>query len=145
MGVPFYLKAGKRLNEKLTEVAIHFRKSESHAANQLIFRIQPNEEIALIYNSQVPNVEGTVVPTKMLFNYRANFKQHLPDAYERLIHQSMAGDKRLFVHFDESLISWKIYNPILEYWKKHPQAPYKYTAGTQGPLEVQRLFLKSNP
>lgn len=145
MGVPFYLKAGKRLNEKLTEVAIHFKKSESHAANQLIFRIQPNEEIALIYNSQVPNVEGTVVPTKMLFNYRANFKQHLPDAYERLIHQGMAGDKRLFVHFDESLISWKIYNPILEYWKKHPQAPYKYTAGSQGPLEVQRLFLKSNP
>lgn len=145
IGVPFYLKAGKRLNEKLTEVAIHFKKSESHAANQLIFRIQPNEEIALIYNSQVPNVEGTVVPTKMLFNYRANFKQHLPDAYERLIHQGMAGDKRLFVHFDESLISWKIYNPILEYWKKHPQVPYKYAAGSQGPQEVQRLFLKSNP
>lgn len=133
-GVPFFIVAGKRLKEKLTEIVINFKQSDPAPHNALIFRIQPNEEIAFVFNSKIPDIEGTVEQEKMTFNYMSKFQKTIPDAYERLLYQCMLGDKRLFVSFEESLISWKIYTPVLEFWKSHAPIHFpNYPAGSDGP------------
>lgn len=138
--VPFFIIAGKRLKEKLAEIIIKFKPNTQGLSNQLIFRIQPDEEVALIYCSQVPDSDK-VQPVKMTFNYKSLLSKPIPDAYERLILQGMLGDRRLFVTFDEALISWKLFDPVLDYWKTQPHPSFpNYSAGSEGPQELQLLL-----
>lgn len=134
-GVPFFITAGKRMKEKRTEIVIRFKAADlSSASNELIFRVQPDEEIAFVFNSNIPGMDGMAGPVKMIFNYHAQFQKPIPDAYERLLHQCMLGDKKLFVSFEESLISWQLYTPVLEFWKTHPPHDFpNYAAGSNGP------------
>jgi glucose-6-phosphate 1-dehydrogenase len=141
-GVPFIITAGKRLKEKLTGIAINFKQIGPGQPNALIFRIQPNEEIAFIYNSQIPGVEGIVEPVKMSFNYGSHFQKNIPDAYERLLYQCMRGDKKLFISFEESLASWELFTPVLQAWKNTPPQFPNYPAGSEGPNG--RLMDKTN-
>lgn len=136
-GVPFFVTAGKRLKEKLTQIVIKFRQSLSEPSNALIFRVQPDEEISFLYNSKIPNVEGITEIIPMKFNYFSHFQNTLPDAYEKLLHHSMMGDKSLFVSFEEALISWQLLTPVLDFWKNNPPKDFpNYPAGSGGPLNI---------
>lgn len=140
--VPFFILAGKRLKEKLTEIVIKFKQNEAsqQQPNALIFRVQPDEEISLLFNSKTPD-ENIIQSAKMIFNYRSNFQDKIPDAYERLLYQCMQGDKRLFISFEESLISWALYTPVLDFWKNNkPDNFPNYPAGSEGPQDALNIF-----
>jgi len=140
-GVPIYIRAGKRLTRRSTEIAITFKQapaifSESGKPfdpNVLVMHIQPNEGISLKINCKVPGQARVVQPVKMDFQYGSYFGGKPPEAYERLIADCMAGDSTLFARNDEVFASWRIHTPIIERWKKtKPKFP-NYAAGSQGP------------
>lgn len=148
-GVPFYLRTGKRLPKRATEIAIFFKEPPNvyfssvlpHQNNALILRIQPDEGISFKINSKIPGTSTLVHPVKMDFRYRSHFGTMPPDAYERLICDCMLGDQTLFARQDEVLASWKILQPILEYWQnEHPSAFPNYASGTWGPEAANRLI-----
>ncbi len=142
-GVPFYLRAGKRLPKRATEIAISFKKAPGYLfqeataiidPNVLVIRIQPDEGISLKINSKVPSLGTVIQPVKMDFRYESYFGSTPPEAYERLICDCMAGDKTLFAHDDEVLMSWKLLTPILKHWQAIPPQDFpNYAAGTWGP------------
>lgn len=141
-GVPFYLRGGKRLPKKATEIAIFFKRppgvlfqerGKQHDPNILAIRIQPDEGIALKINCKVPGPASPIQPVKMDFRYGSYFGMSPPEAYERLILDCMAGDNTLFAREDEVFNSWALLNPVLEEWQKtDPKFP-NYAAGTWGP------------
>lgn len=148
-GVPFFLRAGKRMAKRVTEVAIIFkeapgilfqssgRKSEPNA---LIIRIQPDEGISLRINCKVPGMTETIQPVKMDFRYETYFGLTPPEAYERLICDCMAGDSTLFARIDEVETSWKLLTPVLQHWTENvPDFP-NYAAGTWGPADADKLL-----
>jgi glucose-6-phosphate 1-dehydrogenase len=149
-GVPFYLRAGKRLPKRATEIAVTFHKapgflmhSEQHKnePNVLVIRIQPDEGISLKMNCKVPGMAPHIQPVKMDFRYGSYFGSTPPEAYERLICDCMAGDSTLFARIDEVMASWKLITPILEYWKQHKPANFpNYASGTWGPSEANELL-----
>ncbi|MCH9633830.1 MAG: Glucose-6-phosphate 1-dehydrogenase 2 [Chlamydiae bacterium] len=152
--VPFYLRSGKRLPKKCTEIAIvfhrvpdilHAHKNANYDQNVLSIRIQPNEGISLNMNCKVPGISTPVQPVKMDFKYDTYFGLTPPEAYERLICDAVSGDPTLFAREDEVLTSWKLVSPILEYWEKQSSnTPPNYSAGSWGPKEADELLLKSN-
>ncbi|MES2273963.1 MAG: glucose-6-phosphate dehydrogenase [Chlamydiota bacterium] len=134
--VPFYLKAGKRLAKKFTEIAIVFKSEDSSSVpNQLIFRVQPEEEIALIVNSSVPDLSHNQLESQPLtLPFKQIYGASIPDAYERLLYEAMLGDASHFVSFAELIASWRLMNPVLEYWKENPPLDFpNYPAGSEGP------------
>ncbi len=151
-GTPFFLRAGKRLPKRATEISItfkdppgflfhtHERKIDS---NILVIRIQPDEGISLRMNCKVPGLESPVQPVKMDFRYSSYFGASPPDAYERLICDCMSGDGILFARVDEVIASWRLFTPILEYWKE-TAAPHfpNYSSGTWGPKEADQMLAK---
>jgi glucose-6-phosphate 1-dehydrogenase len=145
-GVPIYLRGGKRLTRRATEIAITFKSganpfSQKGIANPnvLVIHIQPNEGISLKINSKVPGLTQVIQPVKMDFKYVANFGGTPPEAYERLIYDCIAGDSTLFARYDEVIRSWEIMTPILNHWKEH-QHPTFYESGSQGPKEANQLI-----
>lgn len=145
-GVPFYLRAGKRLPKRATEIAIAFKKGPAYLfgskeQNVLVIRIQPDEGISLRTNCKVPGMTTAIQPVKMDFRYGSYFGSTPPEAYERLICDCMAGDNTLFARIDEVLASWKLLTPVLDYWnqKKAEYFP-NYSAGTWGPKEADTLM-----
>lgn len=149
-GVPFYLRAGKRLPKRTTEIAIIFKDApgylfQSHAKknepNTLVIRIQPDEGISLKINCKIPGFSNLIQPVKMDFLYGAYFGATPPEAYERLICDCIAGDNTLFARADEALASWRLLTPVLEQWAaKKPTDFPNYPAGTWGPQSADKLI-----
>lgn len=148
-GVPFMLRTGKCLKERVTEIAVQFKQPPTHyfrdygiampQANTLAFRIQPDEAISLRFNAKPPGMAMQIAPVNMDFNYGESFKDELPEAYERLILDALRGDSTLFMRSDEIDYAWQIATAIAEEWKDAPP-PSLYRPGTWGPQEADRLF-----
>ncbi len=151
-GVPFYLRAGKRLPKRATEIAVTFKEAPGvlfnrslrpENANVLVIRIQPDEGISLKINSKVPGGSCLVQPVKMDFRYGSYFGSTPPEAYERLLCDCVLGDSTLFARQDEVIASWKFLTPILERWKHAlPREFPNYPSGTWGPIEADKLLHK---
>ncbi len=150
-GVPFYLRAGKRLPKRSTEIAIVFKEpppclfqSGKHIApNVLVIRIQPDEGIALKMNCKVPGINGPIQPVKMDFRYGSYFGLSPPEAYERLLCDCMIGDSTLFARADEVLASWKLLTPVLDFWSRSSPIFPNYAAGSWGPEEADKLLART--
>ncbi len=150
-GVPFYLRAGKALSKKVTEVALVFRpaphslfgaKSPTEP-NVLVIRIQPDEGISIRFGSKVPGNTLDIHPVNMEFRYGTSFGTEPPEAYERLLLDCMLGDAALYTRGDEVEASWKFITPIHKWWASQTDKPLPtYEAGTWGPAEADALLAK---
>ena len=150
-GVPFYLRTGKRLPKRSSEVAIQFKDVPQVLFNDhpdvpveptvLSLRVQPEEGLSLRLASKLPGPKVRIYPVKMEFNYSSSFGGTTPEAYERLLLDVMAGDATLFMRRDAVEAAWEFVMPILDHWEKS-NARYlpEYRAGTWGPLEADRLI-----
>jgi len=147
-GVPFYVRSGKRLPKRATEIAIHFRRlphslfgEGASAPNILVIRVQPEEGIALRFSAKVPGERYRPRTVSMDFRYGRTFAAASPEAYERLLLDALKGDQTLFTRRDEVEAAWKLVGGILQITesKDHP-APFRYPAGTWGPHESDALL-----
>lgn len=149
-GVPFYLRTGKRLPRRVTEIAIEF-KQVPHlmfqsigdldlSPNVITMRIQPDEGIALKFAAKVPGPTTQLRPVRMDFLYGSSFGEAGPDAYERLLLDAMLGDPTLFARRDEVETAWTLMQPILDSWEDLPVPVYPYEAGTWGPSKGDALM-----
>lgn len=149
--VPFYIRAGKRLPKRVTEIAIQFKnaplqmfseKARSQVgSNVLALRIQPDEGISLRFDSKVPGPSSLIRPVTMDFRYGTSFGQKAPDAYERLLLDALLGDSTLFTRSDENQMAWKILDPFFERWSRQGKiALPTYPIGTWGPPEADQLM-----
>lgn len=151
-GVPFYLRAGKRLPKRATEIAVVFKEvpgilfsqgGKKNENNVLVIRIQPDEGISLRINCKVPGPSSPIQPVKMDFRYGSYFGLTPPEAYERLICDCMLGDGTLFARGDEVLTSWKWITPVLERWQESPPSDFpNYPSGTWGPKAADDLLTR---
>ncbi|HEV7162285.1 MAG TPA: glucose-6-phosphate dehydrogenase [Solirubrobacteraceae bacterium] len=153
-GVPFYLRTGKRLARKITEIAVtlkpvpHLAFSQQGSLgvqpNQLVLTLQPNEGVSLRLGAKIPGTRMIIRPVNMEFQYGTAFLSQSPEAYERLITDAMRGDATLFTRNDEVEAQWRICDPIVKYWKPtRPEQPgplASYEAGSQGPEEANALL-----
>jgi glucose-6-phosphate 1-dehydrogenase len=152
-GVPFYLRTGKRLPKRATEIAIQFHQPPTalfepeedgtSGANQLVLRIQPNEGASLAFQAKIPASRRRLQEVRMDFRYGTAFAVPPPEAYERLLLDVMLGDPTLFTRTDEVDSAWRFITQILEAWEK-PDAPppATYPAGTWGPPEADALLAR---
>jgi glucose-6-phosphate 1-dehydrogenase len=149
-GVPIYLRTGKRLTRRVTEIAVTL-KPVPHLAfeaagsigvrpNQLIMTMQPNEGVSLSLAAKIPGTRMRIRPVNMEFLYGTAFMSQSPEAYERLILDAMRGDATLFTRDDEVEAQWRIIDPILESWATEDIPLYHYAAGTAGPKEADSLL-----
>jgi glucose-6-phosphate 1-dehydrogenase len=149
-GVPFYLRTGKRLARKITEIAVTL-KPVPHLAfeqqgslgvepNQLVLTVQPNEGVSLSLVAKIPGARMAVRPVNMEFLYGTSFMSQSPEAYERLIMDTMRGDATLFARNDEVEAAWAICDPILKKWEEEGGPIPQYEAGTAGPEEADELL-----
>ncbi len=152
-GVPFYLRGGKRLPKRATEIAIIFKDAPGvlfqHGEkrtdpNILVIRIQPDEGIALKINCKVPGPSSPIQPVKMDFRYGSYFGKSAPEAYERLIWDCIMGDSTLFARVDEVEQSWKIFTPLLQFWEKQTSNFPNYASGSWGPQASDDIMTKDN-
>jgi glucose-6-phosphate 1-dehydrogenase len=150
-GVPFYLRTGKRLPKRASEVAIQFRDVPQILFNAqpdvpleptvLSLRVQPEEGLSLRIASKLPGPKVRIYPVKMEFNYSSSFGESTPEAYERLLLDVMAGDATLFMRRDAVETAWEFVTPILDNWSQsRVRFLPEYRAGTWGPLEADRLI-----
>ena len=151
-GVPFYLRAGKRLPKRATEIAIQFKDvpqrlfptvGDEPEPNLLVIRIQPDEGIQLRFAAKVPGLGIDVRPVNMDFAYGSAFTVESPDAYETLILDALLGDASLFTRADEAEAAWRIVDPIIDAWVAgaEPEMP-NYTSGTWGPEAADELLTR---
>jgi glucose-6-phosphate 1-dehydrogenase len=149
-GVPIFVRTGKRLPKRVTEVALQFQRvphlpftaadSEGLHPNALILRIQPDEGISLRFGAKVPGQAFEVRDVLMDFSYGAAFLEEPPEAYERLLLDAMIGDPTLFIRSDEVEQAWRIVDPLLDAWQ-HPETPLaRYRSGTWGPRQADELI-----
>ena len=168
-GVPFLLRAGKRLPRRVTEVAVEFKRAPTglfttpvrggslcdrgcdcgatceccNAGMQpdtLIFRIQPDEGISLSFAAKRPGMRMALGPVRMEFGYAGSFDDPVPEAYERLLLDALRGDPTLFLRSDEVAAAWSFADPILTVWRDGPPTTFpNYAAGTWGPTEADHL------
>jgi glucose-6-phosphate 1-dehydrogenase len=147
-GVPFYLRSGKRLARRVSEIAIRFKRAPGNlfselniAPNTLAFQIQPDEGLSLVLNAKVPGLETRTQPVKMNFRYATTFGSNTPEAYERLVLDAMIGDGTLFIRGDETERSWQLITPILEHWTAQGRTGMDtYVAGSWGPASADALL-----
>ncbi len=148
-GVPFYLRAGKRLGRRVTEIAVVFKRAphlpfertatEELGQNALVIRVQPDEGITMRFGSKVPGTAMEVRDVTMDFGYGHAFTESSPEAYERLILDVLLGDPPLFPRHEEVELSWKILDPITSFWSKNGQ-PEPYPSGTWGPPSADAML-----
>jgi glucose-6-phosphate 1-dehydrogenase len=149
-GVPIYIRTGKRLPKRLTEVALQFQsvphlafaadESRDLRPNTLVLRIQPDEGVALRFGAKVPGQAFNVRDVLMDMSYGSAFLEEAPDAYERLLLDAMVGDPTLFIRSDEVDQAWQIVDPILEVWASKTVPLAGYAAGTWGPRQADQLI-----
>jgi glucose-6-phosphate 1-dehydrogenase len=150
-GVPFYLRTGKRLARKVTEIAVTLKpvphlafKQEGSLGvrpNQLILTMQPNEGVSLSLGAKIPGTRMRIRPVYMEFLYGTSFLSQSPEAYERLIMDAMRGDATLFTRNDEVEAQWRICDPIVQKWEATPGPLAQYPSGSQGPEDAKLLML----
>lgn len=151
-GVPFYIRSGKRLARKVSEIVVQFTRPpailfgqdsrQPLSPNLLTIRIQPNEGVSLSLNSKTPGLETKLQPVNLSFGYDTTFGSNTPEAYERLILDAMTGDGTLFIRGDEAEHSWGLLSPVLDTWQgMGNHGLEKYSAGTWGPLAADKLLL----
>jgi glucose-6-phosphate 1-dehydrogenase len=148
-GVPFFLRAGKRLPRRMTEVALIFQKAphlpfaatdtEELGQNAMVIRIQPDEGITVRFGSKVPGTAMEVRDVNMDFAYGESFTESSPEAYERLLLDVLIGDPPLFPRQTEVELGWRILDPVEEFWEKYVK-PEQYPAGTAGPPSADALM-----
>ena len=159
-GVPFYLRTGKRLAARATEIVVRFRIPPLQLfdtvecvgdvcdfvrarPNRLIFRIQPREGISLRFSAKRPDLRFQVEDVRMTFTYADTWEKAVPEAYERLLMDVIRGDPTLFTRSDEVEAAWRIVDPILQAWEGRGDSPlYFYEAGSWGPQEAESLLLE---
>ncbi len=149
-GVPFYLRTGKRMSRQVSEIAIQFRAaphqpfaydaSSNWQPSRLVIAIQPDEGIVLTFQAKQPGPKMQLKPVDMRFNYRENFSEPSPDAYEALIWDVMKNDQTLSMRADQVEAAWKLVQPILDAWAKNAPDFPNYPAGSWGPDTTQRLL-----
>lgn len=149
-GVPFYLRAGKRLGRRVTEIAVIFKRAPrlpfarndtaELGANALVIRVQPDEGTTIRFGSKVPGPSMEVRDVSMDFLYGQSFTESSPEAYERLILDVLLGEPSLFPQDEEVELSWEILDPIEEFWAEQPHGPDGYGAGTWGPPSADRMM-----
>lgn len=149
-GVPFYLRTGKRLPTRVSEVVIHFKPApqrlfpettDLNDENQLVIRIQPDEGILLKTKMKVPGSGYQVKNVNMDFHYSQLQNTYLPEAYERLLLDCMVGDSTLYIRGDALEATWKFVQPLLDFWENNPDAPlHGYPAGSWGPSSADDLL-----
>jgi glucose-6-phosphate 1-dehydrogenase len=153
--VPFYLRTGKRLHNKISEVMIQFRPvpHQSFPAtaaltwqpNRLFIHIQPEEEIVIRFQAKQPGPILHLSPVNMKFSYRETFKTKSPEAYETLLADVMAGDATLFMRADQVERSWSVITPILEVWENTPPVDFpNYRSGAWGPKAADVLMAQDD-
>jgi glucose-6-phosphate 1-dehydrogenase len=150
-GVPFYLRTGKRLGRRVTEIAVVFKRAphlpfertatEELGQNAIVIRVQPDEGITIRFGSKVPGTQMEVRDVTMDFGYGHSFTESSPEAYERLILDVLLGDPPLFPRHEEVELSWQILDPITEYWATHGK-PDPYAAGTWGPPSADEMMAR---
>lgn len=148
-GVPFYLRAGKRLGRRVTEIAVVFkpapqqlfgqRQTSSLGPNAIVIRVQPDEGVTIRFGSKVPGPGMQVRDVTMDFGYGHSFTEDSPEAYERLILDVLLGDPPLFPRHEEVELSWKILDPIEQYWAS-AGAPDTYLPGSWGPASADEMM-----
>ena len=149
-GVPFYLRTGKRLGRRVTEVAIVFKRAphlpfsaiatEELTHNALVIRVQPDEGTTLRFGAKVPGTAMEIRDVNMDFAYGGSFVEASPEAYERLILDVLLGDPPLFPHHEEVEESWRILDPILNYWERKGTRPEQYDSGGWGPESANAML-----
>ncbi|MDQ1568675.1 MAG: glucose-6-phosphate 1-dehydrogenase [Actinomycetota bacterium] len=149
-GVPIYIRAGKRLPKRVTEVAIEFKpvphlpfrswQAQGLEPNTLLLRIQPDEGITLRFGAKVPGPRFAVRSVSMEMLYGSAFPEQTADAYERLLLDALIGDQTLFIRSDEVMQAWRIVAPLLEAWENEAVVLARYPAGAWGPREADRLI-----
>jgi glucose-6-phosphate 1-dehydrogenase len=149
-GVPVYVRTGKRLPKRVTEVAMEFKnvphlpftrdQAEGLEPNALVLRIQPDEGITLRFGAKVPGQAFRVRSVSMDFFYGAAFLEETPEAYERLLLDALVGDPTLFIRSDEVAQAWRICDPLLTAWEEEDVPLARYEAGTWGPREADELL-----
>ena len=153
-GVPIYLRTGKRLARKVTEIAVTLKpvphlafKQEGSVGvqpNQIILTMQPNEGVSISLGAKIPGTRMRIRPVNMEFLYGTSFLSESPEAYERLIMDAMRGDATLFTRDDEVEAQWRICDPILEAWSKIPGPIPQYPAGSGGPEEADEILAQGH-
>lgn len=151
-GVPFFLRTGKRLPKRATEIAIQFKKPPTQlfepdedcagGTNQLVLRIQPNEGASLAFQAKVPGSRRRLQEVRMDFRYGTAFAAPPPEAYERLLLDVMLGDPTLFTRIDEVESAWEFISPIHRAWDEGRVGPVFYEAGSWGPAEADALIAR---
>jgi glucose-6-phosphate 1-dehydrogenase len=152
--VPFFIRTGKRLKDRLTQIVIQFRRAplmlfhpsrgNAITPNQLVLYIQPTEGISLRFNAKVPGQVMNLSHVNMDFRYVDYFKARPTTGYERLLYDAMIGDATLFQRADTVEIAWSAVQPILDVWAAHPPRGFpNYAAGSWGPAEADQLITES--
>ncbi|WP_428389308.1 glucose-6-phosphate dehydrogenase [Mucisphaera sp.] len=151
-GVPFYLRSGKAMARKQTEIAIYLKptphvlfreQARKLKANQILISIQPNEGIRLRFEGKVPGLGLQIKDVVMDFDYVKQWEASPPDGYATLLHDCIRGDQTLFKHRDEIECAWDAVQPVLDYWSENPQDDLpNYNAGTWGPSSADIMMAK---
>jgi glucose-6-phosphate 1-dehydrogenase len=149
-GMPFYLRTGKFLSDKISEIAVRFRAPPQTLfqkmcdtevyPNDLIIRIQPDEGISWRLNGKVPGGQMNIKPVALDMLYKTTFNKEPPEAYERLIYDAMLGEQTLFIRGDEVEAAWSVIDPIEAAWAKAKTSPEEYKPGTWGPKKSFELI-----
>ena len=154
-GVPFFLRSGKRMAERVTEIAVQFRRpphllfpvsdDDQVVPNVLAIRVQPDEGISLRFEVKVPGVEVRMTPVKMVFSYASAFGASTHSAYETLLLDGMQGDAMLFARGDQVEVAWRVIDPVIEAWEEGiPTGIPNYEAGSWGPSVAGALVARDN-
>ena len=151
-GVPFYLRTGKRLARRVTEIALGFKRAphlpftatdtEELGYNALVLRIQPDEGVTLRFGAKVPGTQMEIREVNMDFAYGGSFTESSPEAYERLILDVLLGDPPLFPQHEEVELSWQILDPVLDYWASVDERPEEYEPGSWGPKNADAMLAR---
>jgi glucose-6-phosphate 1-dehydrogenase len=152
-GVPFYLRTGKRLGRRVTEIAVIFKRAphlpfdatmtEELGQNALVIRVQPDEGVTLRFGSKVPGSQMEVRDVSMDFGYGSAFTEASPEAYERLILDVLLGEPSLFPVNAEVERSWEILDPVIEHWARQEKGPDPYPAGNWGPESANTMLART--
>ncbi|MDR6868282.1 glucose-6-phosphate 1-dehydrogenase [Microbacterium resistens] len=151
-GVPFYLRTGKRLGRRVTEIAVVFKRAPEHlfgqaqtselGQNALVIRVQPDEGVTIRFGSKVPGTGANVRDVTMDFGYGHAFTEASPEAYERLILDVLLGDPPLFPRHEEVELSWKILDPVEDFWAAQGGPLEQYAPGSWGPASADALLAR---
>jgi glucose-6-phosphate 1-dehydrogenase len=154
-GVPFYLRSGKRLAKKTSEIAVTFKpiphriygeSTDTIEPNALVMKIQPDEGVAMRFSAKVPGMKSHIRSVFMDFNYGTGFGVQSPPAYERLIGDAMRGDQTLFTRWDAVERAWEVITPVLDVWQNTKDFTFpNYASGSQGPESAFTLFPEWRP